>query len=148
MKAGSTYLPLDPSLPASRTSFMIEQSRCALIIGPNELESLSLFQANSKGATQFMPIEAALRDDGQTSSVVPSSNEDGHDLTSALILSAAAPCCWTLERSAAMAPSSFSTFSLAAASFAVAFEISLTCFAYSSALVVTKWRRIASQAFF
>ncbi|MBO4227671.1 non-ribosomal peptide synthetase [Bradyrhizobium neotropicale] len=76
LKAASTYLPLDPSLPASRASFMIEQSRCALIIGPHQPDSLSLFQANSKGATQFMPIEAALRQ-GQTSSVVPSSNEDG-----------------------------------------------------------------------
>ncbi|MBP0116377.1 AMP-binding protein [Bradyrhizobium vignae] len=33
LKAGSRYLPLDPSLPASRTSFMIEQSRCALLMG-------------------------------------------------------------------------------------------------------------------
>ncbi|WP_159109489.1 AMP-binding protein [Bradyrhizobium sp. USDA 3458] len=61
LKAASTYLPLDPSLPASRASFMIEQSRCALIIGPHQLDSLGLFQANGKGATQFMPMEAALR---------------------------------------------------------------------------------------
>ncbi|MDA9472966.1 multi-domain non-ribosomal peptide synthetase (NRPS domains from N to C-terminal:A, PP, C,A, PP) [Bradyrhizobium sp. CCBAU 65884] len=76
LKAASTYLPLDPSLPASRASFMIEQSRCALIIGPHQLDSLGLFQANNKGATQFMPMEAALRQ-GQTSSVVPSSSENG-----------------------------------------------------------------------
>ncbi|WP_225648430.1 amino acid adenylation domain-containing protein [Bradyrhizobium australafricanum] len=76
LKAASTYLPLDPSLPASRASFMIEQSRCALIIGPHQLDSLGLFQANSKRATQFMPMEAALRQ-GQTSSVVPSSSENG-----------------------------------------------------------------------
>ncbi|WP_439406860.1 AMP-binding protein [Bradyrhizobium sp. DASA03076] len=76
LKAASTYLPLDPSLPASRTSFMIEQSRCSLIIGPHQLDLLSLLQAKSKAATQFLPIEAALRH-GQTSSVVPSSNEDG-----------------------------------------------------------------------
>ncbi|MCP3380449.1 amino acid adenylation domain-containing protein [Bradyrhizobium sp. CCGUVB4N] len=75
LKAGSTYLPLDPSLPASRTSFMIEQSRCALIIGPDQLEPLSLFQA-SKATTQFVTIEAALRQ-GQTSSVLPSASDDG-----------------------------------------------------------------------
>ncbi|MGY3530818.1 hypothetical protein ACVIHD_006353 [Bradyrhizobium embrapense] len=61
LKPASTYLPLDPSLPASRASFMIEQSRCALIIGPHQLDLLGLFQANGKGATQFMPMEAALR---------------------------------------------------------------------------------------
>ncbi|KRQ93631.1 non-ribosomal peptide synthetase [Bradyrhizobium valentinum] len=76
LRAGATYLPLDPSLPASRTSFMIEQSRCPLIIGPDQPDSLSLFQASSKGTTQFMAIEAALRE-GQTSSVVPPSREDG-----------------------------------------------------------------------
>ncbi|MGY8678531.1 amino acid adenylation domain-containing protein [Bradyrhizobium sp. UFLA05-153] len=76
LKAGSIYLPLDPSLPASRTSFMIEQSRCALIIGPDRLESLSQFQANSKATTQFVTIEAALRE-GQASSLAPSSNENG-----------------------------------------------------------------------
>ncbi|WP_234684977.1 non-ribosomal peptide synthetase [Bradyrhizobium monzae] len=76
LKAGSTYLPLDPSLPASRTSFIIEQSRCALIIGPDQQHSLSLFQSSSKGTTQFMPIEAALRE-GQPSSFVPSSRADG-----------------------------------------------------------------------
>ncbi|WP_051389877.1 non-ribosomal peptide synthetase [Bradyrhizobium sp. Ec3.3] len=76
LKAGSTYLPLDPSLPVSRTSFMIEQSRCALIIGPNQLEQLNLFQANT-ATPQFVTIEAALRE-GQTSSLVPSSSsEDG-----------------------------------------------------------------------
>lgn len=76
LKAGSTYLPLDPSLPASRTSFMIEQSRCALVIGRDQPTSLSLLQASSKGATQFVAIAAALRQ-GQSSSVVPSPSEDG-----------------------------------------------------------------------
>ncbi|RXH33351.1 multi-domain non-ribosomal peptide synthetase (NRPS domains from N to C-terminal:A, PP, C,A, PP) [Bradyrhizobium nanningense] len=76
LKAGSTYLPLDPSLPASRTSFMIEQSRCALVIGRDQPASLSLLQASSKGATQFVAIAAALRQ-GETSSVVPSPSEDG-----------------------------------------------------------------------
>lgn len=76
LKAGSTYLPLDPSLPVSRTSFMIEQSRCALIIGPDQPEPLSLFQATSKAATKFVTIEAALCE-GETSSVVPSASEDG-----------------------------------------------------------------------
>ncbi|MGL3104272.1 amino acid adenylation domain-containing protein [Bradyrhizobium sp. BR 1432] len=76
LKAGSTYLPLDPSLPASRTSFMIEQSRCALIIGPDQLDSLSLFPAGSKAITQFVAIGAALRE-VQTSSLVPSSSDDG-----------------------------------------------------------------------
>lgn len=76
LKAGSTYLPLDPSLPASRTSFIIEQSRCALIIGPDQQHSLSPFQSSSKGTTQFMPIEAALRE-GQPSSSAPSSSADG-----------------------------------------------------------------------
>ncbi|WP_027584205.1 non-ribosomal peptide synthetase [Bradyrhizobium sp. Ai1a-2] len=75
LKAGSTYLPLDPSLPSSRTSFMIDQSRCALIIGPDKPDSLSQFQASSKRTTQFIAIEAALRE-GQTSSVLPSSSED------------------------------------------------------------------------
>lgn len=77
LKAGSTYLPLDPSLPASRISFIIEQSRCALIIGPEQQHSLSLLQSNSKGTIQFMPIEAELRD-RQPSSFVPSSSADGH----------------------------------------------------------------------
>ncbi|WGR72962.1 MULTISPECIES: non-ribosomal peptide synthetase [unclassified Bradyrhizobium] len=76
LKAGSTYLPLDPSLPASRTSFMIEQSRCALLMGRDRPESLSLFQESSKAAPQFVAIEAALRR-VQTSSVVPSPNVDG-----------------------------------------------------------------------
>ncbi|WP_439373404.1 amino acid adenylation domain-containing protein [Bradyrhizobium sp. DASA03120] len=76
LKAGSTYLPLDPSLPTARTSFMIEQSRCALIIGSGQLDSLSLFQAGSEATTQFVSIEAALRE-GRTSSLVPSSTEDG-----------------------------------------------------------------------
>ncbi|MGY4372976.1 amino acid adenylation domain-containing protein [Bradyrhizobium sp. i1.3.6] len=76
LKAGSTYLPLDPSLPTPRTSFMIEQSRCALIMGPDQLDAVSPIRASSKGATQFMTIEAALRG-GQTSSVVPSWSEDG-----------------------------------------------------------------------
>ncbi|MDA9445799.1 non-ribosomal peptide synthetase [Bradyrhizobium sp. CCBAU 21360] len=76
LKAGSTYLPLDPSLPASRTSFMIEQSRCALLVGRDRPDSLSLFQKSSKAAPQFVAIEAALRG-GQTSSVVPSPNVDG-----------------------------------------------------------------------
>ncbi|WP_445220061.1 amino acid adenylation domain-containing protein [Bradyrhizobium sp. Pa8] len=77
LKAGSTYLPLDPSLPVARTSFMIEQSRCALIVGPDQLESLSPFQASSKGTTQFIAIEAALRE-SQASSVLASSSGDGH----------------------------------------------------------------------
>lgn len=77
LKAGSTYLPLDPSLPASRTSFIVEQSRCALIIGPDQQHSLSLFQSSSKGTIQFMPIEAELRA-GQPLSFVPSSSADGH----------------------------------------------------------------------
>ncbi|MGY8663502.1 amino acid adenylation domain-containing protein [Bradyrhizobium sp. UFLA05-109] len=76
LKAGSTYLPLDPSLPVSRTSFMIEQSSCALIVGPDQPESFNLFQASSKAPTQFVTIEAALRE-GQPSSLVPSSSEDG-----------------------------------------------------------------------
>ncbi|MDH2356891.1 amino acid adenylation domain-containing protein [Bradyrhizobium sp. SSUT112] len=76
LKAGSTYLPLDPSLPAPRTSFMIEQSRCALIMGPGQLDSVNPIRASSKGATEFMTIEAALCK-GQTSSVVPSWSEDG-----------------------------------------------------------------------
>ncbi|WP_407114692.1 amino acid adenylation domain-containing protein [Bradyrhizobium sp. LMG 9283] len=76
LKAGSTYLPLDPSLPASRTSFMIEQSRCALLMGRDRPDSLSLFQESSKAAPQFVAIEAALRR-VQSSSVVPSPNVDG-----------------------------------------------------------------------
>lgn len=76
LKAGSTYLPLDPSLPASRTSFIIEQSRCALIIGPDQQHWLSLFQTSSKGTIQFMPIEPELRE-RQPSSFVPSSRADG-----------------------------------------------------------------------
>ncbi|WP_024512515.1 non-ribosomal peptide synthetase [Bradyrhizobium sp. ARR65] len=75
LKAGSTYLPLDPSLPASRISFMIEQSRSALIIGPGQQDSLSLFQASGKGSTQFVPIAAAPRE-SRTSSFVPSSSAD------------------------------------------------------------------------
>ncbi|MGY3499537.1 MULTISPECIES: amino acid adenylation domain-containing protein [unclassified Bradyrhizobium] len=76
LKAGSTYLPLDPSLPASRTSFMIEQSRCAWLMGRDRPDSLSLFQGSSKTAPQFVAIEAAL---GrlQTPSVMPSRNVDG-----------------------------------------------------------------------
>ncbi|MET4790967.1 amino acid adenylation domain-containing protein [Bradyrhizobium japonicum] len=76
LKAGSTYLPLDPSLPACRTSFMIEQSRCALLMGRDRPYSLSLFQESTKAAPQFVPIEAAL---GRlhTSSVMPSPNVDG-----------------------------------------------------------------------
>ncbi|WP_247304951.1 non-ribosomal peptide synthetase [Bradyrhizobium sp. 179] len=76
LKAGSTYLPLDPWLPASRTSLMIEQSRCALLMGRDRPALLSLFQESSKAAPQFVAIEAALRR-GQTSSVVPSPNVDG-----------------------------------------------------------------------
>ncbi|WP_456701601.1 AMP-binding protein [Bradyrhizobium sp. USDA 4449] len=76
LKAGSTYLPLDPSQPASRTSFMIEQSRCAWLMGRDRPDSLSLFQGSSKTAPQFVAIEAAL---GrlQTPSVMPSPNVDG-----------------------------------------------------------------------
>lgn len=77
LKAGSTYLPLDPSLPASRTSFIVEQSRCALIIGPDQQHSLSLFRSSSKGTIQFMPIEAELRE-RQPSAFQPSSRTDGH----------------------------------------------------------------------
>ncbi|KRR02274.1 non-ribosomal peptide synthetase [Bradyrhizobium jicamae] len=76
LKAGSTYLPLDPSLPSSRTAFMIEQSRCALIIGSDKLDPLSQFQASSKGTVQFMAIEAALRE-GQASPILPISSENG-----------------------------------------------------------------------
>ncbi len=32
MKAGAAYLPLDPQYPADRLAFMIEDSRCALVI--------------------------------------------------------------------------------------------------------------------
>ncbi|MCP3405648.1 non-ribosomal peptide synthetase [Bradyrhizobium sp. CCGB01] len=77
LKAGSTYLPLDPSLPAARTSFMIEQSRCALIVGPNQLDSLRPFQAGSKCSTRFVTIEATLRE-SEASSVLPSLSDDGH----------------------------------------------------------------------
>lgn len=76
LKAGSTYLPLDPSLPYSRSSFMIEQSGCRLLIGRDRPDTLSLFQGSSKGTTQFVAIAAALRRI-QTSSVVPAPNEDG-----------------------------------------------------------------------
>ncbi|WP_407121115.1 amino acid adenylation domain-containing protein [Bradyrhizobium sp. STM 3561] len=75
LKAGSTYLPLDPSLPACRTSFMIEQSRCALLMGRDRPGPLSLFQEN-KGTPQFLAIEAALRR-VQTSSLVPPPGRDG-----------------------------------------------------------------------
>ncbi|WP_439402512.1 AMP-binding protein [Bradyrhizobium sp. DASA03068] len=76
LKAGSTYLPLNPSLPASRTSFTIEQSRCILLIGRERPGSLKLFQDSSKAAPQVAAIEAALSR-VQTSPVVPSSNVDG-----------------------------------------------------------------------
>ncbi|MCW1413753.1 amino acid adenylation domain-containing protein [Rhizobium sp. 1AS11] len=60
LKSGSTYLPLDPSLPTSRISFMIEQSGCTLIIGPERPEELGLFQENSKGRRQFLTVQTAL----------------------------------------------------------------------------------------
>lgn len=76
LKAGSTYLPLDPSLPASRTSVMIEQSRRAFLMGRDRLDSLSLFQESSKAVPQFVAIEAALSR-VQTSSVMPPPKVDG-----------------------------------------------------------------------
>ncbi|WP_456637059.1 amino acid adenylation domain-containing protein [Bradyrhizobium sp. USDA 10063] len=99
LKAGSTYLPLDPSLPASRTSFMIEQSRCALIIGPDRLAWPNQLSASSNDATQFIPIAAALCE-GQTSSVAPSSR--GHRLAYILFTSGSTgqPKGATIERAA------------------------------------------------
>ncbi|WP_271623571.1 AMP-binding protein [Bradyrhizobium sp. CCBAU 11430] len=77
LKAELTYLPLDPSLPASRTSFMIEQSRCTLLMGRERRpDSLSPFQDSRKAAPQFVAIEAAPSG-GHTSSVVPSPFVDG-----------------------------------------------------------------------
>ncbi|WP_370906530.1 amino acid adenylation domain-containing protein (plasmid) [Ensifer sp. WSM1721] len=60
LKSGSTYLPLDPSLPTSRISFMIEQSGCTLIVGPERPEELGLFQENSNGRRQFLTVQTAL----------------------------------------------------------------------------------------
>ncbi|MDK1493917.1 amino acid adenylation domain-containing protein [Sinorhizobium sp. 7-81] len=60
LKSGSTYLPLDPSLPASRISFMIKQSGCTLIIGPERPEALGLFEEDCDGARQFMTVQKAL----------------------------------------------------------------------------------------
>lgn len=59
LKSGSTYLPLDPSLPASRLSFMIKQSGCTLIIGQRP-EALGLFEKDCESARQFMTVETAL----------------------------------------------------------------------------------------
>lgn len=75
LKSGATYLPLDPSLPASRISFMIEQSGCTLIIGPERPEELGLFQENSTGR-QFLTVQTALRG-GRASPGMPASAE-GH----------------------------------------------------------------------
>ncbi|WOS67186.1 MULTISPECIES: non-ribosomal peptide synthetase [Sinorhizobium] len=62
LKSGSTYLPLDPSLPASRVSCMIEQSGCNLIIGPEKPEALGLFQESSPGDLHFLTVRTALLD--------------------------------------------------------------------------------------
>ncbi|QND61728.1 amino acid adenylation domain-containing protein (plasmid) [Mesorhizobium huakuii] len=76
LKGGSTYLPLDPSLPASRTSFMIEQSGCTLIIGQERPEALGLLQETSHGNREFMTVQTALIRD-RASSAMPSSAECG-----------------------------------------------------------------------
>jgi len=60
LKSGSTYLPLDPSLPASRISFMIKQSGCTLIIGPEKPKALGLFEKDCDGVRQFMTVQTAL----------------------------------------------------------------------------------------
>ncbi|WFU52025.1 non-ribosomal peptide synthetase [Sinorhizobium terangae] len=75
LKSCSTYLPLDPSLPVSRISFMVEQSGCTLIIGPERPEELDLFQENSTGR-QFLTVQTALRG-GRASPGMPTSAE-GH----------------------------------------------------------------------
>ncbi|WP_028002338.1 non-ribosomal peptide synthetase [Sinorhizobium arboris] len=74
LKSGSTYLPLDPSLPASRISFMIKQSGCTLIIGPEKPEALGLFEKDCDGARQFMTVETALLG-SRFSPAMPSSAE-------------------------------------------------------------------------
>ncbi|UWU25459.1 amino acid adenylation domain-containing protein (plasmid) [Rhizobium sp. CB3060] len=74
LKSGSTYLPLDPSLPASRISFMIEQSECTLIIGPERPKALGLFQESGNCSPEFLTVQTALLG-GRASAVVPSSIE-------------------------------------------------------------------------
>lgn len=76
LKGGSTYLPLDPSLPASRTSFILEQSGCTLIIGKERPETLGLLEQNSHGNREFMTVQTALTGDS-AAFVMPSSAERG-----------------------------------------------------------------------
>ncbi|KWV54928.1 non-ribosomal peptide synthetase [Rhizobium altiplani] len=74
LKSGSTYLPLDPSLPASRISFMIEQSECSLIIGPERHDALDLFQENGNCSREFLTVQTALLG-GRASAAMPTSVE-------------------------------------------------------------------------
>ncbi|NRQ19105.1 non-ribosomal peptide synthetase [Ensifer sesbaniae] len=73
LKSGSTYLPLDPSMPASRNSFMIRQSGCTLIIGPERPEVLGL-EKDCDGVRQFMTVQTALLG-SRASPAMPSSAE-------------------------------------------------------------------------
>ncbi|WP_287347621.1 non-ribosomal peptide synthetase [Mesorhizobium sp.] len=76
LKGGSTYLPLDPSSPALRISFMVEQSGCTLIIGQERPEALGLLQENRHGNREFMTVQTALIGD-RASPAMPSSAECG-----------------------------------------------------------------------
>ncbi|WP_018240326.1 non-ribosomal peptide synthetase [Ensifer sp. BR816] len=73
LKIGSTYLPLDPSLPAARISFMIEQSGCTLIVGPEKPEAFGLFRESSNGKPQFLTVETAILGGGLASPSMPAS---------------------------------------------------------------------------
>lgn len=52
MKAGGAYLPLDPSLPAERLSFMIEDARCSAIVSDRQL--------SLPGVPDLLKIDAAM----------------------------------------------------------------------------------------
>jgi amino acid adenylation domain-containing protein len=58
LKSGAVYLPLDPQMPASRISSIIEQSRCSLAVGPSRLRDSNPFQGKNDGI--FTSIETAL----------------------------------------------------------------------------------------
>jgi amino acid adenylation domain-containing protein/non-ribosomal peptide synthase protein (TIGR01720 family) len=53
LKAGGAYVPMDPGYPAERTSYMMQDSKLAVVIDNNEMESFT--QQHSKYAKHNLP---------------------------------------------------------------------------------------------
>ncbi len=77
LKAGGAYLPLDPAYPGDRLAYMLENSRCALLITEPEIWQCRAAPGRTLSFREFEASQVAAVDEGP---VRTASNEAGDPL--------------------------------------------------------------------